>query len=97
LIKQFQKSLMQDEKIDKVEVWSAIGYLDPDEREKDRTSIASFAGSDSSTKMFMQTIKDKEAACPKLGLSRVVRAGSAALSQRLPSRPRPSPAPHNER
>jgi hypothetical protein len=43
-----------------------------------RISIASFASGDSSTKMFMQTIKDKEAACPKLGLSRVVRAGSVA-------------------
>jgi hypothetical protein len=36
LIKQFQKSLMQDEKIDKEEVWSAIRYLDADEREKDK-------------------------------------------------------------
>ena len=36
LIKQFQKSLMEDEKIDKEEVWSAIRYLDPDEREKDK-------------------------------------------------------------
>jgi|GEM_PF-1905005 hypothetical protein len=34
LIEQFQKSLMEDEKIDKEEVWSAIRYLDPDEREK---------------------------------------------------------------
>ena len=33
---QFQKSLMEDEKIDKEEVWSAIRYLDPDEREKDK-------------------------------------------------------------
>ena len=33
---QFQKSLMEDEKIDKKEVWSAIRYLDPDEREKDK-------------------------------------------------------------
>jgi hypothetical protein len=31
LIEQFQKSLMEDEKIDKEEVWSAIRYLDPDE------------------------------------------------------------------
>jgi hypothetical protein len=38
LIKQFQKSLMQDEKIEKEKekVWSAIRYLDPDEREKDK-------------------------------------------------------------
>src|SRR5260370_18995808 len=36
LIEQFQKSLMEDEKIDKEEVWSAIRYLDPDEREKDK-------------------------------------------------------------
>ena len=27
---------MEDEKIDKQEVWSAIRYLDPDEREKDK-------------------------------------------------------------
>ena len=27
---------MEDEKIDKGEVWSAIRYLDPDEREKDK-------------------------------------------------------------
>jgi hypothetical protein len=27
---------MQDEKIDKEEVWPAIRYLDPDEREKDK-------------------------------------------------------------
>lgn len=33
---QFQKGLMEDEKIDKKEVWSAIRYLDPDEREKER-------------------------------------------------------------
>jgi len=36
LIEQFQKSLMEDEKIDKEEVWSAIRYLDPDERKKDK-------------------------------------------------------------
>ena len=30
---------MEDEKIDKEEVWSAIRYLDPDEREKDRKPI----------------------------------------------------------
>ena len=36
LIEQFQKSLMEDERIDKEEVWSAIRYLDPDEREKDK-------------------------------------------------------------
>jgi hypothetical protein len=35
LIEQFQKSPMKDEKIDE-EVWSAIRYLDPDEREKDK-------------------------------------------------------------
>jgi hypothetical protein len=27
---------MEDEKIDKEEVWSAIRYLDPDERDKDK-------------------------------------------------------------
>ena len=27
---------MEDEKIDKKEVWSAIRYLDPDERDKDK-------------------------------------------------------------
>jgi hypothetical protein len=27
---------MEDEKIDKEEVWSAIRYLDPDERKKDK-------------------------------------------------------------
>jgi hypothetical protein len=27
---------MEDEMIDKEEVWSAIRYLDPDEREKDK-------------------------------------------------------------
>jgi hypothetical protein len=27
---------MEDEKIDKEEVWSAIRYLDPHEREKDK-------------------------------------------------------------
>jgi hypothetical protein len=27
---------MKDEKIDKEEVWSAIRYLDPDERKKDK-------------------------------------------------------------
>ena len=36
LIEQFQKSLMEDEKIDKEEVWSAIRYLDPDGRKKDK-------------------------------------------------------------
>ena len=36
MIEQFQKSLMEDEKIDQEEVWSAIRYLDPDEREKDK-------------------------------------------------------------
>ena len=35
-IVQFQNSLMEDEKIDKKEVWSAIRYLDPDERKKDK-------------------------------------------------------------
>ena len=33
---QFQNSLMEDEKIGKKEVWSAIRYLDPDERDKDK-------------------------------------------------------------
>ena len=27
---------MEDEKIDKEDVWSAIRYLDPDERQKDK-------------------------------------------------------------
>jgi hypothetical protein len=36
LTEEFQKSLMEDEKIDKEEVWSAIRYLDPDERDKDK-------------------------------------------------------------
>jgi hypothetical protein len=36
LIEQFQKSHMEDEKVDKQDVWSAIRYLDPDEREKDK-------------------------------------------------------------
>ena len=36
MIERFQKSLMEDEKINKEEVWSAIRYLDPDEREKDK-------------------------------------------------------------
>ena len=36
LIEQFQKSLMEDDKIGKEEVWSAIRYLEPDEREKDK-------------------------------------------------------------
>jgi hypothetical protein len=36
LIEQLQKSSMEDEKTDKEEVWSAIRYLDPDEREKDK-------------------------------------------------------------
>ena len=27
---------MEDEKIDKEEVWSALRYLDPDERERDK-------------------------------------------------------------
>jgi len=31
---------MKDEKIDKEEVWSAIRYLDPDEREKDKEAKA---------------------------------------------------------
>jgi hypothetical protein len=35
-IVQFQNSLMEDEKIGKKEVWSAIRYLDPDERDKDK-------------------------------------------------------------
>jgi len=39
---------MEDEKMDKQEVWSAIRYLDPDEREMDKeantaTIIAIFA------------------------------------------------------
>jgi hypothetical protein len=36
MMEQFQKSLMEDRKIDKEEVWSAIRYLDPDEGEKDK-------------------------------------------------------------
>jgi len=35
-IDQFQKRLMEDEKIDEEEVWSAIRYLDPDEGAKDK-------------------------------------------------------------
>jgi hypothetical protein len=31
-----QKSLMEDVTTDKEEVWSAIRYLDPDERKKDK-------------------------------------------------------------
>ncbi len=31
-----QKNPMKDDKIDKEEVWSAIRYLDPDERGKDQ-------------------------------------------------------------
>jgi len=31
---------MKDEKIHKEEVWSAIRYLDPDEREKDKEANA---------------------------------------------------------
>jgi len=37
---QFHKGRMKDEKIDKEEVWSAIRYLDPDEREKDKEANA---------------------------------------------------------
>ena len=37
---QFHKGPMKDEKIDKEEVWSAIRYLDPDEREKDKEANA---------------------------------------------------------
>jgi hypothetical protein len=36
MMDQFQKSPMEDEKIDKEEVWSVIRYLDPDERENDK-------------------------------------------------------------
>jgi hypothetical protein len=36
LIEQCQKSLMEDEKIGREEIWSAIRYLDPDEQEKDK-------------------------------------------------------------
>jgi len=36
LIRQFQKSLMEDEKIYEEKIWSAIRYLDPDEQEKDK-------------------------------------------------------------
>ena len=35
-MEQFQKSIMDNEEIDKEEIWSAIHYLDPDEREKDK-------------------------------------------------------------
>jgi hypothetical protein len=38
--RQFHKGPMKDEKIDKEEVWSAIRYLDPDEREKDKEAKA---------------------------------------------------------
>jgi hypothetical protein len=37
---QFHEGPMKDEKIDKEEVWSAIRYLDPDEREKDKEANA---------------------------------------------------------
>jgi hypothetical protein len=40
LIEQFRKSFMEDEKIDKEEVWSAIRYLDPDEKEEDKEANA---------------------------------------------------------
>jgi hypothetical protein len=43
LIEQFQKSLMEDEKIDKEEVWSAIRYLDPDEREMEANTATIIA------------------------------------------------------
>jgi hypothetical protein len=36
LMEQFQKSIMDNEEIDKEEIWSSIHYLDPDEREKDK-------------------------------------------------------------
>jgi hypothetical protein len=38
--RQFHKDPMKDEKIDKEEVWSAIRYLDPDERGKDKEANA---------------------------------------------------------
>ena len=40
LIEQFRKTLVEDEKIDKEGVWTAIRYLDPDEREKDKEANA---------------------------------------------------------
>ena len=43
MIEQFQKSLMEDEKIDKEEVWSAIRYLDPDEREMEANTATIIA------------------------------------------------------
>jgi hypothetical protein len=104
-IDQFQKRLMKDEKIDEEEVWSAIRYLDPDEREKDKEAntatiiailalllivgavwVFTWVSSKTTVMRFTRDGAEKEAACPKLGLSRVVRAGSVALSQRLPSR-----------
>jgi hypothetical protein len=40
LIEQYQKkSSMEDEKIDEEEIWSAIRYLDPDEKEKDKEAL----------------------------------------------------------
>jgi len=35
-LRKLQKILMEDEKMGKEEVWSAIRYLDPDEGEKDK-------------------------------------------------------------
>ena len=35
-LRKLQKILMEDEKVGKEEVWSAIRYLDPDEGEKDK-------------------------------------------------------------
>jgi hypothetical protein len=36
LIEHSQKSPMEDEKIDREEIWSAIRYLDPDEQARDK-------------------------------------------------------------
>ena len=36
MIAQLSEGLMEDEEIDKQEVWSAIRYLDPDEPENDK-------------------------------------------------------------
>ena len=36
MIEHSQKSPMEDEKIDREEIWSAIRYLDPDEQARDK-------------------------------------------------------------
>jgi hypothetical protein len=34
---------MEDEKVDQQEVWSAIRYLDPDEKDKDKKGVGNTA------------------------------------------------------